>query len=190
MSEIGWLNPLKKMDPDGFEVIVEFAKVANIKTIKDFWKYWPHGYDMLYYWAELPEQMTHKIHRKIVLCGSELARNMLHYVPHGEWRPLIAIEAAERWARHSAKKNRLNAEKAAMDAQYANALSEDGIAARRCACAAALAASLEIVDDADIVEAVEVILEAMEYGMETHSFRFREDEIVRKHLPCPKYYGP
>jgi len=76
--------------------------------------------------------------RVAVLCACECARTALRYVPKGEDRPRLAIEAAERWAGNPTEENRHAADAAANAA--ANAAAHAAANATYAAYAAAHAA--------------------------------------------------
>ena len=112
------------------------------------WRDCKRGDWMLWIAAQRCEQGD-PTHRAIVLAACECARLALQYVPVGEDRPRIAIEAAEQWARGEpgvplarVRLARLDADAdAAAYAAYADAAAYAAAAAADAADAAAYAAN-------------------------------------------------
>jgi len=89
-------------------------------------------------------------HRKLVLATCSCARTALRYVPEGEYRPRVAIETAERWARGEATDDELSAANAAAEAAaWAAARAVRAAKAARATWAAAGAAAWAAAEAAD-----------------------------------------
>ena len=72
--------------------------------------------DWLLWWAARTERNSHQ---RIVLAVAACVRTTLRYVPAGEDRPRLAIEAAEQWAADPTEENRAAAETAGAAAETA-----------------------------------------------------------------------
>ena len=89
----------------------EAVKWAGRKTPKKAWETCKRGDWLLWIADKL------NVGRKLlVLAACACARTALKYVPAGEERPRLAIEAAERWADNPTEKNKVAAWAAAGDA--------------------------------------------------------------------------
>ena len=90
----------------------EAVKWAGRKTPKKAWETCKRGDWLLWIADKL------NVDRKLlVLAACACARTALKYVPAGEERPRLAIEAAERWADNPTEKNKVAAWAAAGDAE-------------------------------------------------------------------------
>jgi len=112
----------------------EAVKWAGRKTPKKAWETCKRGDWLLWIADKL------NVGRKLlVLAACACARTALKYVPAGEERPRLAIEAAERWADNPTEKNKAAAWAAARAA--ARAAGDAGAAAAARAAAGAAAAA-------------------------------------------------
>jgi len=102
-------------------------------------------------------------HQQIVLAACACVRTALKYIPEEEERPLMAIEAAEAWARGEASLEEVSAaraaSRAAVDAALAASL-DASVAASRAVCAAVDAALATSRDSAVVYAAVDAALAA------------------------------
>ena len=85
------------------------------------WNESERGDWMLYHAGKLAGEPGSDARRPLVLAACECARLVLLRVKAGETRPLLAIEAAERWARGGADAPTLQEVRRAADAAYAAA---------------------------------------------------------------------
>ena len=93
-------------------------------TSKEVWEKCERA-DWLLWWAARTDVNSL---RQIVLAACACARRALRYIPEGENRPLLAIEAAECWAENPSAKNH-DAARAAARAADAAATAADARAA-------------------------------------------------------------
>ena len=119
----------------------EAREWAQGKSAKQAWTKCERA-DWLLWWAA---QTSANKHTAVVLAACACARTALKYVPAGEDRPRLAIEAAERWANAPTEANRQAAEAAARAAWAAAAR------AARAAWAAAAAEAAEHTDMCRII---------------------------------------
>ena len=122
-TEIKWLKDLKKLDPCGLNFpdnkTLVWGWCQQFQTLKQAWDACKRGDWMLWLWIKHPDQITPKVRRKLVLCACEIERGALKYVPPGEERPRLEIEAAEKWAKNPTEENRAAAYTAHVEAQAA-----------------------------------------------------------------------
>jgi hypothetical protein len=88
---------------------------ARGRTCRDIWDDAPRGEWLLRY-----AEKAGVPHPALVRAAAACARHALRFVPEGEDRPRLAIEAAERWADQPTEDNRRKAKRAA-DASWASA---------------------------------------------------------------------
>ena len=116
----------------------EACRWAGDRTAAQAWTECERA-DWLLWWAAETERNSHQ---QIVVATAACARTVLQYVATDDRRPLLAIEAAERWAEEPSEWNRAAAEAAARDARAAEAAAWAAAwAARAAAWAAARAAA-------------------------------------------------
>jgi hypothetical protein len=123
--------------------------------------------------------------RKLVLCACECARLALKYVPPGEERPRLAIEAAEKWARREGPTldDVHAAADAAADASAASATyAADAAYAAYAAADAAYAAAAYAADAADAADDAAAAAYAAAAAARAKTLSACAD-IVRKHYP-------
>jgi hypothetical protein len=113
------------------------------KTLAEAWKTCDRPDWMLWFAGRICKTGS-RLHRKVVLTACACARTALKYVPVGEERPRLAIEAAELWAKRPTKKNKDAASAAARAA--ARAASAAASAARAAAWSASDAANKNMAD--------------------------------------------
>jgi len=87
-------------DLDACKEAVEFA--AGFPSLAAAWAACDRGDWLLWYAGRLSGLSESDSRRRLVLAACECARLSLEHVPAGEDRPRLAIETAERWARHGA----------------------------------------------------------------------------------------
>ena len=115
-------------------------------TAHQLWTRCPHGDWLIWVAHEAGVDI-----RDLVWCAAQCARSVLHYVPAGEDRPMLAVGAAEAWCRGEIDAADVDA---AASAQAADAASA---AAYADAYAAAYAASAARAADADDDSAARII---------------------------------
>ena len=93
----------------------EAREWAGARTATETWEQCERA-DWLLWWAAKTEANTHQ---QVVLAACACARRALRFVPEGEDRPRLAIEAAERWAAEPTKDNQRAAAWAAAEAAAA-----------------------------------------------------------------------
>jgi len=101
-------------------------------TAHQLWTRCPHGDWLIWVAHEAGVDI-----RDLVWCAAQCARSVLHYVPAGEDRPMLAVGAAEAWCRGEIDAADVDA---AASAQAADAASAAAYAAADAASAAADAA--------------------------------------------------
>jgi len=142
------------------------------------WEKSKRGDWMLYHAGKLAGEPGSDARRPLVLAACECARLVLLRVKAGETRPLLAIEAAERWARGGADAPTLQEVRRAADAAYAAAAAADAAYAAAdaayAAAYAAYAAADAAYDAADAAAAAE--------AARAKTLAICAD-IVRKHYP-------
>ena len=116
----------------------EAREWVGARTATETWEQCERA-DWLLWWAAKTEANTHQ---QVVLAACACARRALRFVPEGEDRPRLAIEAAERWAAEPTKDNQRAA--AAAEAAAAEAEAAWAEAARAEAEAAAAAEHKEL----------------------------------------------
>ena len=139
--------------------------------------------DWLLWWAGT---MGRNSHQKIVLTVVTCARTALHYVPDGEERPRLAIEAAERWAKDPSEKNRAAALAARDAAWVAGRGSPGGSAARAAIWAAAQSAGtiVTVAYGATLAAGSTIAASAIGVGAEVATNQ-QMCRIIRSMLVCP-----
>ncbi|HUU15387.1 MAG TPA: hypothetical protein VM182_16980 [Terriglobia bacterium] len=115
----------------------EACRWAGDRTAAQAWTECERA-DWLLWWAAETERNSHQ---QIVVATAACARTVLQYVATDDRRPLLAIEAAERWAEEPSEWNRAAAEAAARDARAARDAAEAAAWAARAARDAAEAAA-------------------------------------------------
>ena len=94
------------------------------RTCRDLWGAAPRGDWLLHY-----AQRVGAPRPALVRAAAACVRPALRFVPEGEDRPRLAVEAAEAWADRPTERNRRRAEKAAKAAARAGAWAAAGVAA-------------------------------------------------------------
>jgi hypothetical protein len=173
---------------------VEAREWAKGKTAREAWEQCDRA-DWLLWWVAAENGEAAR--PKLVRCACQCARLVLHLVPSGEQRPLLAIEAAERWADNptadsldKARQARRGAAAAAYAAYaaayaaYAAAYAADAAAADAAAAyaatAAAYAADAAAAYAADAAAAAAYAAAAASKQIKTQCL-----EIVRAAFTCP-----
>ena len=93
---MGHIEKLEKLS--ACREAVEWAR--GHPNAKAAWQACDRGDWMLWYLGKLAGNPESTSRRRLTLVCCKCARLALAYVPDGEIRPLVAIETAEKWARH------------------------------------------------------------------------------------------
>jgi hypothetical protein len=182
-----WTDALVALD--ACSDAVEWAR--GYATLDAAWAACDRGDWLLWYVGRISGPSESVSRRRVVMAACACAHTALHLVPSGEYRPRVAIETAERWARGDASCSLDDVRAAAWDAAWA-AAGDAGDAAG----AAAWAAAWGVGDAGDAAGAAAWAAwaaagdagdaaGAAAWAAARDAALLRCAEIVREHYPTP-----
>jgi hypothetical protein len=185
---------------------IRWLDEEGICSIEEAWSKCPRGDWLL--WLAARIGLDEDRHKTIVKIATEIARQVLKYIPAEEERPRKAIEAAEKWldGKEKEKENVINAAAAAYSASAYAAHAAASAAANAAAYAAYAAAYAAEIDAANYASAAATSAAAAStaytYAAEIDAANYASAaatsaaaastaaavhaEIVRNNLSCPK----
>ena len=185
---------------DRLDACVAARKWAGQRTLAEAWAECPRGDWMLWLAVRL------EIDRRVLVAATcAVVRPALRYIPAGEDRPRIAIEAAEAWARGeeggTLESVRTTADAAAVHATEAEAASDAADAAAYAATKAACTAAYAAAAYAAAAYAADAACTAAAYAADAAAYAAAaaanarvaslavSADLVRQHIPSRHIYA-
>jgi len=169
---------IEKLTKAGNKPCIEATEFAlQFKTPQEAWEACERGDWLLWAYARLPGMDR----TNLVLCACKCARRSLKYITDKtEKRPLLAIEAAEKWANEPTKENADSVARAARAARAASAAWAASVASVASVAWAASAARAASAASADSVASVAWAASAASARQKE---RKAQAKLIRKIIP-------